>query len=102
MFEREYPQWPWRLWGGLEPDKAKLEMAVHRVEERKRRETQLNWERCGWCRERREMLLVAGSEVKTRTGRIRFEVRCVECGMTSLRSRHPNPVVPPGLEAACF
>ena len=29
-YEREYPEWPWKTWGGVEADKAKLEEAVHR------------------------------------------------------------------------
>ena len=97
-FEREYPVWPWKEWGDLEPDKAKAEMAIHRVEAAKFYEGRGEWERCGECRERRRMVPVEGSEVRLpRTGRIRFEVRCSECGATSLRSRHPNPIVPPGL-----
>ena len=97
-YQREYPVWPWKLWGGVEPDKAKLEMAVHRTEAQKFYEGRAEWERCGHCRARRRMLPVDGSEERLpRTGRIRFQVRCAECGETSLRSRHPNPIVPPGL-----
>ena len=102
MTLREYPEWPWRLWGAVEADKARLEMAVHRTQRRKTYAEGMNWERCGWCRERRVMVPVEGSEQRTKTGRIRFEVRCSVCGETSLRSRHPNPVVPAGLAMPGF
>ena len=98
-YEREYPVWPWKLWGDSEPEKAKLEMAIHRVAAAEwYAEQGGGWERCGECRERRRMVPVADSEVRLpKTGRIRFEVRCSDCGATSLRSRHPNPIRPPGL-----
>ena len=96
--EREWPQWPWKEWGNIEPDKARLEDAVHRTLARQLWEEEMSWERCGWCRERRKMVPVDGSERRLpKTGRIRFEVRCATCGETSLRSRHPNPIIPPGL-----
>ena len=98
QYEREHPVWPWKEWGDLEPDKARLEMSIHRQAAADWYATQSGWERCGECRERRQMRPVEGSERRmVKTGRIRFEVRCAECGHIALRSRHPDPVAVPGL-----
>ena len=71
---------------GFEADKAKLEEAVHRAAQARWWEEQggMNWERCSFCGERREMNVVEGSEVKMpKTGRIRYQVRCAECWKVS-------------------
>ena len=100
---REYPEWPWKEWGKIEADKARLEEAVHRAAQARwwQEQGQMNWERCSFCGERREMNPVPGSEqVMPKTGRVRYSVRCSECWETSLRSRHPDPVKTPGLVGA--
>ena len=82
-YEREYPEWPWKVWGGVEADKAKLEEAVHRAAQAKwwLEQGGMNWERCSHCGERREMNVVEGSERRMpKTGRYPLsEVRCAEC-----------------------
>ena len=84
-YQREYPVWPWKLWGGVEPEKAKLEMAIHRTEAQKFYEGRAGWERCGHCRARRRMLPVDGSEDAGCPERAvsAIQVRCAECGQTS-------------------
>ena len=98
-YEREYPVWPWKEWGKIEADKARLEEAVHRTAARKFYET-MSWDRCSHCNDRVEMVPTGEEQVMPKTGRVRFVVRCSECWETSLRSRHPNPVKTPGLVGA--
>ena len=104
------PVWPWRLWGDLEPDKARLEMAIHRVAQaRCRGESQepegvSHGSGVGGVGGRREMRLVPGLGVEVVKDGADKVLRCAvrSAVMTSLRSRHPNPIRPPGLETALF
>ena len=104
-FEREYPAWPWKEWGKVEADKARLEEAVHRVEARKFWEAQEQggWDRCRGCGWKGTFKQVSEARLSSwGTGRMMFEAQCPGCGERVVRSYHPDPVVAPGLEAAVF
>ena len=97
-YQREFPEWPYREWGGLEPDKAKLEMAVHRVEAAKFYEGEAAREWCGGCGSRTRFRQVSDPEPSPwNTGRLRCRVECAKCGHIRLWSFHPAPISVPGL-----
>lgn len=97
-FEREFPARPWVEYA-TDPEKAKLEEAIHRTEAAKHyaRERQ-GKVRCGECG-RWEVLVQEGECWASRwgTGRRQYRARCQGCGEVSLRSYHPAPVEVPGL-----
>ena len=101
VFEREFPANPWSE-HPLEPDKARLELAVHRTAESAwwaaEREAGAGWERCrneGGALTRWDRL--PGPETVLKSGRIRYEARCRGCGVVLPRSYHPSPIVDPGV-----
>ena len=68
-YEREYPVWPWRLWGDSEPEKARLEMAIHRSEAAKFYEGEGAREWCGGCGHRTRFRQVSDPEPSPWNGR---------------------------------
>ena len=96
-YVREYPQWPWKEWGDLEPDKARMEMAIHRAEAAKLDDGEPR-EWCGGCGHRTRFQQV-GEPVPSPwpTGRLRVRVECVKCGHKRPWSFHPDPIRVPGL-----
>ena len=97
-YEREYPVWPYRLWGDCEPEKAKLEMAIHRSEAAKFYAGDEAREWCSGCGHRTRFRQVSDPEPSPwGTGRLRCRVECLKCGHQRLWSFHPSPIVVPGL-----
>ena len=97
-YEREYPVWPYRLWGDAEPEKARLEMAIHRAEAAKFYEGDEAREWCSGCGHRTRFRQVSDPEPSPwGTGRLRCRVECLKCGHIRLWSFHPAPVEVPGL-----
>ena len=100
MYEREYPVWPWKLWGDSEPEKAKMEMAIHRAEAAKFYDGNERLERCSGCDRRTRFSQVSDPEPSPwGTGRLRCWVECVRCGHRKLWSFHPAPIKVPGLSS---
>ena len=89
----------------MEADKARLEEAVHRAEARKFWEAQQDssWDRCRACGWKGTFKQVSEPALsRWGTGRFQYEAQCPGCGERCVRSYHPDPVVAPGLEGACF
>lgn len=95
----EFPARPWTEWDS-DPDKARLEMAVHQAGARNDGGDHPGWaktRRCSECGGHGFIRLTDDGEQVLKSGRVKFWERCDGCGHRRANSFHPSPHPLPGL-----